>query len=243
MEKLILIFFVIFGFGVIKKFLFQKITVFEYERGLKYVRGKFVEVLSPGQYWTFIFNTTVIKIDIRSRFVTIPGQEVLSSDSVSLKVSLAAQYEVADPATAVNKIENYQEAAYVVLQLGLRDIIGSVKIDEFLENRNAYVKKLQELSFPKIEPLGLKLISVDIKDVMFPGELKKVFAQVVQAQKEALAILEKARGETAALRHLANAAQMVKDNPILMQLRMLQSSGNTIVWGMPKEEILPGNKL
>lgn len=91
----------------------------------------------------------------------------------------------------------------------------------------------------KIKELGLKLISVSLKDIMFPGKLKEIFAQVINARKECLAALEKARGETAALRNLANAAKMIDSNPNLMQLRLVQalgqSSGNTLILGMPQE--------
>ena len=82
---------------------------------------------------------------------------------------------------------------------------------------------------------------INIKDIMFPGELKKIFAQEIRARKEGLAMLEKARGETAALRNLANAAKMVQDNPALLQLRMLESSGNTFVCGIPNT-IVPAKK-
>ncbi len=100
-------------------------------------------------------------------------------------------------------------------------------------------RKLAELTEAKARALGLRLISVGLKDIMFPGKLKEVFAQVVSARKEGLAALEKARGETAALRNLANAAKMIESNPGLMQLRMLQtlggSSGNTLVLGLPPQ--------
>lgn len=242
MEKIILLVLIIGVIFIGRRTFLQKVTVFEYERGLRYTRGKFVNILSAGQYFICPFFSNVIRIDVRSQLVTIPGQEVLSADNVTLKVSLAANYQVVDPATAVNQFANYKEAMYVILQLGLREIVGQTKIDDFLGDRALYTKKLFELTESKVAELGLKLISVDMKDIMFPGELKKVFAQVVQAQKEGLAVLEKARGETATLRHLANAAQMVKDNPILMQLRLLQSSGNTVVWGMPAEGVLPVKK-
>ena len=95
----------------------------------------------------------------------------------------------------------------------------------------------------KAKDLGLKLISVHVKDILFPGKLKEVFAQVVSARKEGLAILEKARGETAALRSLANAAKMIEANPHLMQLRLVQSlgqpSGNSLVFGMPPVVSIP----
>lgn len=209
----------------------------EFERALKYDRGKFSGVLGPGQYWTYRLTTALTKLDVRPRFISVPGQEVLSSDGVTLRVSVAAQYEIADPAVAINEVENFEGALYLTLQLALREIIGTSEIDELLEKREQFGQRLLELSREPAEALGLKLHRVDLKDIMFPGDLKKTFAQVVSARKQGLAALERARGETAALRNLANAARMLEGNPALMQLRLLQqigeSAGNTIVLGLP----------
>lgn len=217
----------------------RRTTVFEFERGLKYTKGRFKRLLEPGQYWYLPFFSAVTKVDMRPCFVSITGQEVLSSDGVTLKVSLAANYEITDPDTAINKVQSYHEALYLELQLALREIIGQRTIDEVLENRHEVSKELMRLTEKKVEQLGLKLISVNLKDIMFPGALKQMFAQVVNARKEGLAALEKARGETAALRNLANAAKMIDSNPNLMQLRLLQSlggsSGNTLILGIPAQ--------
>jgi regulator of protease activity HflC (stomatin/prohibitin superfamily) len=213
------------------------VTVFEYERGLKYSRGRFRGVLPPGVYWFVPPLSAVRKIDVRPAFVSIPGQEVLSADGVTLKASLAAKYEVLAPEVAVNQVENYQAALYLELQLALRQITGSAPIEEILNKRNEFGKRLFDLTAEKVARMGLRLLDVEIKDVMFPGELKKIFTQVVKARQEGLAALEKARGETAALRNLANAAHLVERNPALMQLRLLQvlgqNGGNTVVLGMP----------
>src|SRR5438132_14180401 len=215
------------------------VTVFEYERGLKYVRGRFKGILPPGLYWVIPQLTTVRKMDMRSSFVSLSGQEVLSSDGVTLKVSLAAKFEISDPEVAVNKVENYQNALYLELQVALRQILGGSPIDQLLEKRNEFGKQLLEIVSPKAQALGLRLLEVELKDVMFPGELKKIFTQVVKARQEGLAALEKARGETAALRNLANAAQLIERTPALMQLRLLQvvgqNSGNTVVLGVPAQ--------
>jgi len=226
------------GFFVYKA-ITGRVTVFEFERALKYYKGKFKKVLDPGLHRFLRRNTKIRKIDVRPHFVTITGQEVLTSDSVSLKISLAAKYEVADPNVAVNTVEDYHAALYLELQLALREIIGNAEIDDLLAKRGEFSVKLMGLTEKKAEELGLKLHSVSIKDIMFPGQLKQMFAQIVNARKQGQAALEKARGETAAMRNLANAAKLVKDNPALMQLRMLQSlgesSGNTLVFGMPQE--------
>ncbi len=217
--------------------LFARIIIFEYEKGIRYAKGKLVGVIEPGVYWYMPMNTTIVKIDIRPRFVAVAGQEVLSSDGVTIKVSIAANYEIANPITAINNIQDYQQALYLELQMALREIIGKKPIDEVTEGREDISRLLLEKSLKKAEALGLKLRSVDIKDIMFPGALKQLFAQVVNARKEGQAALEKARGETAALRNLLNAAKMLENNPNLLQLRLLQaidqSSGNTIILGVP----------
>lgn len=219
----------------------RRITVLEYEKGLKYAKGKFKSVMEPGQYWYMPYFTIIQKLDVRPYFTSITGQEVLSADGVTLKVSIAANFKIADPNIAINKVKSYQESLYLELQLALREIIGTADIDTVLSGRNELSKKLMEVTEPKANELGLKLISVNLKDIMFPGKLKEIFAQVVSAKKEGLATLEKARGETAALRNLANAAKMFEGNPNLMQLRILhalgESSGNTLILGMPNQSI------
>jgi regulator of protease activity HflC (stomatin/prohibitin superfamily) len=222
---------VFFKFGI------RRTTILEYERGLLYATGKFGKILEPGQYWHSPLFTIIQKTDIRPRFVSITGQELLSTDGITLKVSLAAHYEITDPLSATHKTQNFQESLYLELQLALREIIGAADIDAILKGRNELSSKLLEIAAPKAMEIGLKLISVNLKDIMFPGKLKEVFAQVVSARQEGLAMLEKARGEMAALRSLANAAKMIESNPALLQLRLVQtlsqSSGNTLMLGMP----------
>jgi regulator of protease activity HflC (stomatin/prohibitin superfamily) len=219
----------------------KRFTVYEYQKGLKYTKGRYSTTLNAGQYWIISTFSSIVPVDIRPQFVTIQGQDVLSADGVTLKVSLAAEFQVADPNVAINKNANFQNSLYLTLQMAVREIVGKEKIDTLIENRAEFSAKLAELTSGKAAEFGLKLISADIKDIMFPGEMKRAFSQLVKAQKEGQAALEKARGETAALRSLANAARMMDDNPNLLQLRALQSlensSGNTIVLGVPSGAI------
>ena len=228
---------------VVKVLPIKPVTVYEYQKGLKYTRGRYTGTLDPGQYWIVSMFSSIVPVDIRSEFITIQGQDVLSSDGVTLKASLAAEFQVSDPNVAVNKNANFRTSLYLSLQMALREIVGKEKIDALLENRSSISTKLIELTSGKASELGLKLISADVKDIMFPGEMKKAFAQVVKAQKEGQAALERARGETAALRSLANAARVMDDNPNLLQLRALQaladSSGNTLVLGLPNGAVPP----
>lgn len=216
------------------------VLIFEYERGLLYRQGRFTRILDPGKHWIFRPIHTVQKIDIRARAVTIPGQEVLSADNVTIKVSLAVSFKVDDPYKAVNATANYLEALYLLLQVQLRDLVGTTPIDELLAKRREIGSQLLESAKAQATEIGLALLSVDLKDIMFPGELKNIFAQVVNARNEGLAALERARGESASLRNLANAAQLLEKNPALRELRILQalgsSSGNTLVLKLTDEE-------
>jgi regulator of protease activity HflC (stomatin/prohibitin superfamily) len=215
----------------------RRVTVFEFERGLRYVRGRFTGVVEPGLYWTWVMTTAIRKIDMRARMVPVAGQEVLSADGVAIKASLSATYRVVDPAQAVNAVESYESALYATLQLALRAIIASRPAEEVLQQRASLGPELLQQAGTAVQQFGLELLEADLKDLTLPGELKKIFAQVVRARQEGLAALEKARGETAALRSLANAANMIERNPHLMQVRLLQvlgeRSGNTVVLGVP----------
>jgi hypothetical protein len=209
----------------------------EFQKALLYRRGRYSETLGPGQYWLLNSLSSITLVDVRPEFISVQGQDVLSADGVSLKVSLAAEFQVDDPNIAVNKNANYRTSLYLGLQMALREIVGAEKIEALLERRSTIGAKLMAIAKDKSAALGVKLISADVKDIMFSGEMKKTFAQVVKAQKEGQAALERARGETAALRNLANAARVMDDNPNLLQLRALQaladSPGNTLVLGLP----------
>ena len=214
----------------------RRITVYEYERAVGYRFGRYVSTLDPGQYWYFSLITEFQKVDVRPRVVSVPGQEVLTADAVSIKVSLLAQYRIAEPAVAVNAIADAKDALYATLQFALRETVGALTADELLEKRGALSAQLRAQTAEQVGQYGLALQSVGIKDIMFAGGLKEAFAQVVTARKEGQAALERARGESAALRNLANAARLMHDNPALLQLRLVQalseSSGHTFVLGL-----------
>lgn len=219
------------------KYGLRRMLILDHERGVLYAKGKFKKLLNPGLYWYSPLSTVIHKVDMRPRFVSITGQEILSADGVTLKISLAARYAIADVLAAVQQSQDFEQALYLELQLVLRELVSAADIDSVLQNRGEFSRKLLELTEGKAQALGLKLLAAQIKDLTFPGKLKEVFAQVVTARKEGLAILEKARGETAALRNLANAAKLIEANPQLLPLRLLQalgqSSGNSLVFGMP----------
>jgi regulator of protease activity HflC (stomatin/prohibitin superfamily) len=219
------------------------ITVYEYERGLRFHRGRFDRVLGAGFYRYLPRSTRIQKIDIRPTQVAVPGQEVLSADGVAVKASVAATYQLVAPERAVLDASDYHGVIYSELQLVLRSAIGELPIEEVLARRADISTRLKTEGATRLRPLGIELKEAALRDITFPGELKKIFTQVVKARQEGLAALEKARGETAALRNLANAAQMVQRSPALMQLRLLQvlgqQGGNTVVLGLPNATAIP----
>lgn len=212
-----------------------RVTVFEHQRGLRYEKGRLTEVVGPGRY-VLRPSAAIHAVDLRERVLTVPGQEVLTADGLGLKVSVAARYAVADPRLAVTAVEDYAGALYLLLQLAARDLIASAPLEQVLSARSQLSGRLLEATAEDAERLGLKLLAADVKDLMLPAELRRLLTLQVEARTEGLAALERARGETAALRSLANAARMLADNPALGTLRLLQSleasSGNTIVLGL-----------
>jgi regulator of protease activity HflC (stomatin/prohibitin superfamily) len=218
----------------------RRVTVFEYQRGLRFVAGHLQDVLGPGRYWQIGSKTRIDVLDCRPSLVTIPGQEVLTRDQVSIKISLLARYRIEDAKQAVLSAESYVDTLYGEAQLALRSLVGAASIEDLLENRAAIDGQIKDRVAPRVAELGLELLSLDVKDIIFPGALKDAFSQVARARQEGLALLEKARGETAALRNLANAARLIEKSPELYQLRLLQSlsasEGGKLVLHLPPQE-------
>ncbi|MCD4778937.1 MAG: slipin family protein [Candidatus Omnitrophica bacterium] len=210
----------------------RKIIIYEYEQAVHFKKGLYIQTLSPGRYFNFSMDSKVQKIDMRSRMMSISGQDVLSADGVTLRTTLIVEYSVTDAKQAITGAENYQTNLYAMVQLILRELISQYAIEDLLRNRAQLNSVLSDQSKSKGQEFGVNIERVSIKDMMFSGDLKKIFSQVIKARHEGLALLEKARGETAALRHLANAAKMIENNPSLLKLKMLESSGNTLVFGL-----------
>jgi regulator of protease activity HflC (stomatin/prohibitin superfamily) len=193
----------------------------------------YTDVIGPGKY-TFLDSTTRIDcFDLRPSLLQLNGQELLSADNVSLKLSLVIKYQITNPLELVTNYENYHDYLYTSAQLKIRELISSISLEEILSNRKVLNDNLNENIINNLSMTGLTIQSIDIKDIMLSSELKKVYMEAIKVKKEALVSLEKARGEMATLRSLANAAKMLEKNPELMKLRLIQtmesSQGNTFV--------------
>ncbi|MEP6754012.1 MAG: slipin family protein [Chthonomonadales bacterium] len=215
-------------------------TIYDFQHGLLYHEGRFERILEPGQYRLSKSKDSVTVIDMRPVDLTISGQEMLTADNVGIKLSVVVTYKVVDPKLAANSSERFQDALYVRVQMALREIVGEFPIDDLLTARQTIAEQLTTRCAPAATALGLEWIDAGVKDINFPTELKRVFAQVVVAREEGLAALERARGESAAIRNLANAAKTFEGNPGLLQLRTLmaaeQGSGNHLVVHIDERE-------
>jgi regulator of protease activity HflC (stomatin/prohibitin superfamily) len=207
--------------------------------GLLYHKGKFVEVLRAGQHVRWGRKFTLGVADLRKTSLNVAGQEILTADNVGLKASLLITYQVIDPAKAAHETQNWQGDLYNAAQLALRAVAGGVAVEALLGQRLDLGAQLLARVQPEAAKIGITVQAVEVKDVMFPADLKRAFADVLKAKQEGLAALERARGESASLRNLANAARVLEGNPALMNLRLMQSlttaqnGGNTLVLGMP----------
>lgn len=212
------------------------VTVHEYERGVRFVRGRFVGLVDAGTSYYLKPTTQITVLDVRPTSLTIEGQEVLTSDRVALKISLVARYSIGDAAAFILSDSAAARTMYLDIQLGLREVVADRTVDQILAARSTIGPEVLAAVAPQVVSLGIELLAVEVRDVMVPGDLKRAFAAVVAARHEGAAALERARGETAALRSLANAGRMVNDNPGLLSLRVVQElaagSGNTIMFGI-----------
>lgn len=237
MEYALILLLVLVVAAIVLRSFVRLVTVYDYQRGLRYRMGRFSGLVDAGPRVSFRGFNEIRVIDGRPTTLTVPGQEILTADGVALKVSLTAHYVIADPIAAVTGDQDFLRALYVALQAGLRDSIAGKAADEILAARGDIGPATGAAVASDLARIGVELLGVDVRDIMVPAELKRAFAGIVAARREGEAALERARGETAALRSLANAGRLVDDNPGLLQLRLLQqldgSSGNTLVVGWP----------
>ncbi|MDH5228885.1 MAG: slipin family protein [Gammaproteobacteria bacterium] len=193
--------------------------------GLLIEEGALVKTLAPGLhvYWKFLRNIKVEIIDLRLQVMEVSGQEILTKDKVSLRVNLSAHYQVTDAVTARNQLNNFVEYLYRELQFALRSAISAQTLDVLLSEKSELDNTVFTLVKNRVEPYGLKVVSVGVKDVILPGDMKEILNQVVTAEKAAQANVIKRREETAATRSLLNTAKLMEGNPTLLRLKELET--------------------
>jgi regulator of protease activity HflC (stomatin/prohibitin superfamily) len=202
------------------------ITVRQHERGLKYVQGRFDELLPPGRhvFWNHPgAKVAVTVVDQRIQQLTISGQELMTRDKVTLRLTLTVEYAPSDVAATVHTVADVQAALYLAVQLAAREFVAGVTLDVLLEGRDELTRYLEAQVVPRAKAFGVDVSRVGVKDVILPGEMKALLNRVIEAEKEALANVILRREEAAATRNMAQAAKVIAENPVLMRLKELDA--------------------
>lgn len=218
------------------------ITVMDWQRTLLFRDGRFERVLEPGRHGYRSRRTTLHTLDMRRRTSSISGQELLTSDGLTLRVSVLATWRIADPLAYLTVSDDADQALYTAVQIAVRDAVAALTLDDVLADRGRLSAGLVEATGTQIEGLGIAIESAVVKDLMLPGELRRAAVETLLARERGKAELERARAEAASLRTLSNAARLLEEHPALLQLRTIQAAatpGTTIVLTPDPDRPLP----
>ncbi|MCK4683055.1 slipin family protein [Candidatus Bipolaricaulota bacterium] len=212
----------------------------EYERGVIFRLGRLVGAKGPGLFLIIPIVDKMVKITLRLVTLDVPPQEVITKDNVTATVNAVLFFRVVDPSAAVVNVQNYIEATRQIAMTTLRSILGGVELDQLLSERENINLKLQAIIDEQTDPWGIKVKTVEIKDVKIPGDMQRAIARQAEAERERRAKIINAEGELQAASKLSEAAGIIAENPAALQLRYLQSlvdisaeNASTIVFPIP----------
>jgi len=223
----------------------------EYERGIKFTLGKFSKIMNPGWNLVFPIFQSYKKVDIRTKAVDVPEQEAITKDNVSIRINAVLYYKIFDASKAVIAVENFNYAVSQLAQTTMRNIVGSVSLDELLSQRDKISSEICKIVDEATDPWGIKVENVELKDVALPEEMKRVIAKVAEAEREKQAVITKAEGEVEASENLAKAAETMSKVDGALHLRTLSTindissdQSNTVIFCLPIEvlDAMKGNK-
>ena len=212
----------------------------EYERGIKFTRGKFSKIMNPGWNIVLPIFQSFKKVDIRTKAVDVPEQDAITKDNVSVRINAVIYYKIFDAGKAILAVENFYYAVSQLAQTTMRNAVGEVNLDELLSERETISDKICAIIDKATDPWGIKVENVELKDVALPEEMKRVIARVAEAEREKRAVITKAEGEVEASNNLAKAAENMAQNPVAVHLRTLETindlssdQSNTVVFALP----------
>ena len=229
-------------------FLFSAIKVArEYERGVVFRLGRLLpEPKGPGLFLLIPIVDRMVKVDLRTITLNIPPQEVITKDNVPAKVNAVAYFRIVDPKAAIVQIENFMVATSQIAQTTLRSVLGQHLLDELLSERDKINAILQTIIDGQTAPWGMKVSIVEVKDVEIPANMQRAMARQAEAERERRAKVINAEGEYQAAERLKDAALVIEEHPIALQLRYLQtllelgsSQATTIVFPAPIDLLTP----
>ena len=193
--------------------------------GLLYVDGELTETLTTGlhAYWNVAHAVGVELVDLRVKALEVQGQEILTKDKVALRINVTATYQYVDAAKAVSAFKDPLDQLYKEIQFGLRAAVGTRKLDALLEDKSAIDRDIAEHLGKRFAEIGLSVISVGVKDIILPGDMKDLLGKVVEAEKAAQANVIRRREETNATRSLLNTAKVMESNTVALRLKELET--------------------
>ena len=221
-------------------------VVQQYERGVIFVLGRLIGAKGPGLFLVPPFISRMVKVDLRIVTLTVPPQEVITRDNVTIRVTAVIYFYVVDPTGAVVNVVNFNQATTQIGQTTLRNVLGQSELDELLAERKKINRDLQAIIDEQTERWGVKVTAVEIKDVELPATMQRAMAKQAEAEREKRAKVIHAEGELLASTKLAQAAEVIGSQPSALQLRYLQTlteiaveKNSTIVFPLPLDLIEP----
>jgi regulator of protease activity HflC (stomatin/prohibitin superfamily) len=195
----------------------------EYERGVVFRLGKIIDAKGPGVVMLIPVVDRLVRMDLRVVTIDVAKQEIMTKDNVPATVDAVVYFRVVNPVDAVIKVENFWKATSLIAQTTLRSVLGQAPLDDLLSQRDTINQKLQEIIDRQTEPWGIKVTSVEVKDVSLPDSMKRAMAKQAEAERERRAKVVNAEGEFQAAEKMVQAAAMIAKEPIALQLRYLQT--------------------
>ena len=218
----------------------------EYERGVVFRLGRLIEQKGPGVVLLIPAVDRLVRVSLRTVTLTIPAQEVITRDNVPARVTAVTYYRVVDPNKSVVEVENVLAATSQIAQTTLRSVLGKAELDTLLAERERLNEDLQQIIDDQTEPWGIKVTTVEIKDVEIPDAMQRAMARQAEAERERRAKIINAEGEFQAAAKLTDAANVMSRNPVTIQLRYLQTlleiggeQNSTVVFPLPIDLVGP----
>jgi regulator of protease activity HflC (stomatin/prohibitin superfamily) len=218
----------------------------EYERAVIFRLGRMVGARGPGLTYVIPGVEKMVKMDLRTVTMDIPPQDVITRDNVSVKVNAVLYFRVLEPNKAVREVENYLFATSQLAQVTLRSVCGQAELDELLAERERINSRIQEILDQQTDPWGIKVVLVELKHIDLPQEMQRAMAKQAEAERERRAKVIHADGEFQASQKLADAAAVIGQQPMALQLRFLQSlvevaseKNSTTIFPVPIDLLTP----
>ncbi len=214
----------------------------QYQKGIRFLLGKYTGTMEPGWRLVFPIFQSYRKVDLRVKAVDVPNQEAITKDNISVAVNAVIYYKVQEAQKAILEVEDYFYAISQLAQTTMRNAVGQVDLDDLLSQRDRVSENIRNIIDLASDPWGIKVLNVELKDIVLPEEMKRVIGKQAEAEREKRAIIIKAEGELMASDNMAKAAKMLATSAGALHLRTLQSindissdQSNTIVFAVPLE--------